>query len=83
MFARLAFGGTFSVKTAVPVPGWETRNVTLLGDALHNMTPFRGMGANVALRDASALRRALVRVVRGESLNGKDTSAPRLKSGAI
>jgi len=58
----------FSVKTAVPVPAWETRNVTLFGDALHNMTPFRGMGANVALRDAAALRRTLSRVVRGESL---------------
>jgi 2-polyprenyl-6-methoxyphenol hydroxylase-like FAD-dependent oxidoreductase len=58
---------TFPVKTAVPVPAWETTNVTLLGDALHNMTPFRGMGANVALRDAAALRRALVPVVRGES----------------
>lgn len=57
---------TFSVKTAIPVPAWETRNVTLLGDALHNMTPFRGMGANVALRDAAALRRGLVNVVRGE-----------------
>jgi 2-polyprenyl-6-methoxyphenol hydroxylase-like FAD-dependent oxidoreductase len=31
------------------------------------MTPFRGMGANAALRDAAALRRALARVVRGES----------------
>jgi len=58
---------TFSVKTAVPVPAWETRNVTLLGDALHNMTPFRGLGANAALRDAAALRRVLVGVVRGES----------------
>ena len=57
---------TFSVKTAIPVPTWETRNVTLLGDALHNMTPFRGMGANAALRDAAALRRVLVSVVRGE-----------------
>ena len=38
-----------------------------MGDALHNMTPFRGTGANIALRDAAALRRALVRVVRGES----------------
>jgi 2-polyprenyl-6-methoxyphenol hydroxylase-like FAD-dependent oxidoreductase len=58
---------TFLVKTAVPVAPWETRNVTLLGDALHNMTPYRGMGANVALRDAAALGRALVSVVRGES----------------
>jgi salicylate hydroxylase len=29
---------------------------------LHNMTPFRGMGANAALYDASALKEALVRV---------------------
>jgi 2-polyprenyl-6-methoxyphenol hydroxylase-like FAD-dependent oxidoreductase len=57
---------TFSVKTAIPVPAWETRNVTLVGDALHNMTPFRGMGANAALRDAAALRRVLVSVVRGK-----------------
>jgi 2-polyprenyl-6-methoxyphenol hydroxylase-like FAD-dependent oxidoreductase len=60
--------GMFPVKTSVPVPPWETRNVTLLGDALHNMTPFRGMGANMALRDAAALRRALVKVARGEAL---------------
>ena len=58
----------FPVKTSVPIPPWETRNVTLLGDALHNMTPFRGMGANMALRDAAALRRALVKVAQGEAL---------------
>ena len=57
---------TFAVKTSVPVPPWQTRNVTLLGDALHNMTPFRGIGANTALRDAAALRGALVAVDRGE-----------------
>jgi len=56
----------FPVKTSVPIPPWKTRNVTLLGDALHNMTPFRGIGANTALRDAATLRRALVRVDRGE-----------------
>ena len=56
----------FPVKTSVPIPPWKTRNVTLLGDALHNMTPFRGIGANTALRDAAALRRALVRLDRGE-----------------
>ena len=58
----------FPVKTSVPIPPWETRNVTLLGDALHDMTPFRGMGANMALRDAAALRRALVKVAQGEAL---------------
>ncbi|MBV9229783.1 MAG: FAD-dependent monooxygenase [Chloroflexi bacterium] len=56
----------FPVKTSVPIPPWKTRNVTLLGDALHNMTPYRGIGANTALWDAAALRQALVAVDRGE-----------------
>jgi 2-polyprenyl-6-methoxyphenol hydroxylase-like FAD-dependent oxidoreductase len=56
----------FPIKTSVPIGPWRTRNVTLLGDALHNMTPFRGIGANTALRDAAALRRALRAADRGE-----------------
>ncbi|MBN9511289.1 MAG: FAD-dependent monooxygenase [Alphaproteobacteria bacterium] len=52
----------FSVKTASEVGPWRTRNVTLLGDALHNMTPFRGMGANAALYDAELLRGAIIEV---------------------
>jgi 2-polyprenyl-6-methoxyphenol hydroxylase-like FAD-dependent oxidoreductase len=55
---------TFDVKSANPVNPWPTGRVTLLGDALHNMTPFRGMGANMALRDAGALCDALVKVDR-------------------
>jgi 2-polyprenyl-6-methoxyphenol hydroxylase-like FAD-dependent oxidoreductase len=39
----------------------------MLGDALHNMKPFRGIGANTALQDAAALRRALVAVARGQT----------------
>jgi 2-polyprenyl-6-methoxyphenol hydroxylase-like FAD-dependent oxidoreductase len=58
---------TFSVKTSVPVAPWKTRNVTVLGDALHNMPPFRGVGANSALWDAAALRQALVAADRGET----------------
>jgi 2-polyprenyl-6-methoxyphenol hydroxylase-like FAD-dependent oxidoreductase len=57
----------FPIKTSVPIPPWPTRKVTLLGDALHNMTPFRGIGANTALRDAEALHHALVAVARGEA----------------
>jgi 2-polyprenyl-6-methoxyphenol hydroxylase-like FAD-dependent oxidoreductase len=56
----------FAVKTSVPIQPWATQKVTLLGDALHNMTPFRGIGANTALRDAAALHQALVAVARGQ-----------------
>jgi 2-polyprenyl-6-methoxyphenol hydroxylase-like FAD-dependent oxidoreductase len=59
--------GALSVKTSTPVAPWKTCNVTLLGDALHNMPPFRGVGANTALWDAAQLRTALVAVERGES----------------
>jgi 2-polyprenyl-6-methoxyphenol hydroxylase-like FAD-dependent oxidoreductase len=58
---------TFAVKSSVPIPPWATRNVTLPGDALHNMTPFRGIGANTALRDAAALRQTLVAVAGGQA----------------
>jgi 2-polyprenyl-6-methoxyphenol hydroxylase-like FAD-dependent oxidoreductase len=56
----------FPVKTSVPIRPWRTGRVTLLGDALHNMTPFRGVGANTALRDSAALRQTQVTVDRGD-----------------
>ncbi|MFI9510135.1 FAD-dependent oxidoreductase [Nocardia sp. NPDC052566] len=54
------------IKTSVPLDAWETTSVTLLGDAIHSMTPFGGVGANTALRDAQLLCRKLTAVDRGE-----------------
>jgi 2-polyprenyl-6-methoxyphenol hydroxylase-like FAD-dependent oxidoreductase len=55
-----------NIRTSVPVAPWETSNVTLLGDAIHTMTPGKGAGANTALRDAVLLLKRLLEVSRGE-----------------
>lgn len=47
------------IHTSVPVDPWPSSTVTLLGDAIHSMTPMRGIGANTALRDARLLVHAL------------------------
>ena len=54
------------VRSAEPVEPWAAGTVTLLGDAIHNMTPMAGIGANTALRDADLLRRELIGVRDGE-----------------
>jgi 2-polyprenyl-6-methoxyphenol hydroxylase-like FAD-dependent oxidoreductase len=54
-----------NIRTSVPLEPWETSNVTLLGDAVHTMTPGRGVGANTALRDAALLSKRLVEVNNG------------------
>ncbi len=54
------------IRTSVPVPPWPTGRITLIGDAIHSMTPFRGIGANIALKDAVRLRDALVAAQRCE-----------------
>ncbi|GAB2721373.1 FAD-dependent oxidoreductase [Kitasatospora kifunensis] len=53
------------IATSEPVPAWQTTNVTLLGDAIHTMTPGQGVGANTSLRDAMLLTRALTSVHNG------------------
>ncbi len=55
-----------NIRTSVPVAPWVTSNITLLGDAIHTMTPGRGVGANTALRDAELLSRQLIQVRDGK-----------------
>ncbi|MFD9893903.1 FAD-dependent oxidoreductase [Amycolatopsis sp. NPDC059027] len=59
------------VRVAVPVRPWPSGQVIPLGDAVHAMPPSGGVGANTAVRDASALARALVAVDRGERSLGE------------
>ena len=42
-----------------PLERWHDRNVTLLGDACHPMTPYMAQGAAMALEDAAVLSRLL------------------------
>lgn len=54
------------IQTSLPIEHWQTRQVTLLGDAIHSMTPMRGIGANTALRDAGLLGRKLAEAHQGQ-----------------
>jgi len=61
LHARAAVDETFlvRVRTSPPVPPWPPSRVTVLGDAIHAMSPARGSGANTALQDAALLCRTL------------------------
>jgi 2-polyprenyl-6-methoxyphenol hydroxylase-like FAD-dependent oxidoreductase len=61
LVGRAAVEETFlvRVRSSVRVPPWPPGRVTLLGDAIHAMSPARGSGANTALQDAGKLAAAL------------------------
>jgi 2-polyprenyl-6-methoxyphenol hydroxylase-like FAD-dependent oxidoreductase len=56
-----------NIRTSVPIASWPSRRITLIGDAIHSMTPYRGIGANIALRDAALLCRKLAAAAGGET----------------
>jgi salicylate hydroxylase len=67
------------IRTSRPLGAGPSGRVTLIGDAIHAMTPYRGIGANIALKDAVGLRDALVAAQRGEkplldAINGYETA---------
>ncbi|MGV4988996.1 FAD-dependent oxidoreductase [Streptomyces sp. NRAIS4] len=57
-----------TLRTSVPVSAWQTSRITLLGDAVHAMSPAGGIGANTALRDARLLAAALAEAADGRWL---------------
>ena len=77
-----------NIMTSKPIPQWPTTNVTLIGDAIHTMTPGRGVGANTALRDAALLTKNLTAARDGkmtvlEAINDYETQMVEYSAKAV
>jgi 2-polyprenyl-6-methoxyphenol hydroxylase-like FAD-dependent oxidoreductase len=55
-----------ALRSSVPISPWTPTNVTVIGDAIHAMSPALGIGANTALRDAQLLGAELVAAAAGD-----------------
>jgi len=77
LHARATVDETFLVRirTSPPVRPWPPSRVTVLGDAIHAMSPARGSGANTALHDAALLCRTLTGAGRNETRTDRAGSA--------
>jgi 2-polyprenyl-6-methoxyphenol hydroxylase-like FAD-dependent oxidoreductase len=83
LVVRADVDATFGVRIRVsrPVPGWTPGRVTVLGDAIHAMSPARGSGANTALRDAAVLSRSLEQALR--NAQGGELGADELEADEL
>jgi 2-polyprenyl-6-methoxyphenol hydroxylase-like FAD-dependent oxidoreductase len=56
-----------AIRSCVPTGAWRPSAVTVMGDAIHAMSPAAGIGANTALRDAHELGSRLLATARGDT----------------
>ncbi|MGI4730955.1 MAG: FAD-dependent oxidoreductase [Janthinobacterium lividum] len=69
---------TWALFDRAPARGWTRGRVALLGDAVHPVLPFLGLGAGLAIEDAVILARSLSAYPRADAFRRYETGrAPR------